>query len=85
LAAILLESLAQAVQSASFIVPAGIGIQEGTFVLFGAATGLTAEVSLALSLARRLRQVGFGIPMLLSWQWMESSRLRGYARALYKK
>lgn len=76
LAAILLESLAQAVQSASFVVPAGLGVQEGAFVLFGAATGLSTDMALALSLARRLRQVGFGVPVLLSWQWMESSRLR---------
>lgn len=76
LEAILLESLAQAVQSASFIVPAGLGVQEGAFVLFGAATGLSTDMALALSLARRLRQIGFGVPILLSWQWMEAVRLR---------
>jgi uncharacterized membrane protein YbhN (UPF0104 family) len=76
LEAILLESLVQAVQSASFIVPAGLGIQEGAFVLFGAATGLSTDMALALSLTRRLRQVGFGVPALLSWQWMEGGRLR---------
>ncbi len=80
LEAVLLESLAQAVQSASFIVPAGLGVQEGAFVLFGAATGLTPDLALALSLTRRLRQVGYGVPMLLSWQWMEGLRLRRQAR-----
>ncbi len=81
LEAILLESLVQAVQSASFIVPAGLGIQEGAFVLFGAATGLSTDMALALSLTRRLRQVGFGVPALLSWQWMEGARLRRGVRA----
>ncbi len=76
MAAILLESLAQAVQSATFVVPAGLGIQEGSFVLFGAITGLTPDVALALSLARRLRQLGLGLPALLSWQWVEGGRLR---------
>ncbi len=74
--AILLESLSQAAQSASFLVPAALGVQEGSFLLFGTAVGLTADVSVALSLARRVRQVGFGLPALLSWQWVEGRRLQ---------
>ena len=69
--AIVLESLATAVQSAMFMVPGGLGTQEGGFVLFGAAVGLTPQVSLALSLARRMRQVLLGLPALLSWYWTE--------------
>lgn len=76
MAAIMLESLAQALQSASFLVPAGIGIQEGGFVLFGAATGLSPDVALALSFARRVRDLGVGVPALLSWQWIEGRQLR---------
>lgn len=75
-AAIMLESLTQALQSASFVVPAGIGIQEGGFVLFGAATGLAPEVALALSFARRVRDLGVGLPALLSWQWVEGRQLQ---------
>lgn len=78
--AIMLESLAQAVQSASFMIPGNLGVQEGSFVLFGAAAGLTPDVSLALSLARRVRQVGFGIPSLLSWQWVEGRHLHRLLR-----
>jgi putative membrane protein len=74
-AALMLESLAQAVQSASFMVPAGIGIQEGGLVVFGAAAGLTPEVALALSFARRVRDLGVGLPTLLSWQWVEGRQL----------
>jgi putative membrane protein len=69
--AIVLESLATAVQSAMFMVPGGLGTQEGGFVLFGAAVGLTPQISLALSLARRMRQVVLGLPALLSWYWTE--------------
>ncbi len=79
-AAIMLESLAQAVQSAAFLVPGALGIQEGSFVLFGAATGLSPDVALALSLAKRVRQVGFGIPSLLSWQWVEGRHLHRLLR-----
>lgn len=78
--AIMLESLAQAVQSASFMIPGNLGVQEGSFVLFGAAAGLTPDVSLALSLARRVRQVGYGIPFLLSWQWVEGRHLHRLLR-----
>lgn len=69
--AIVLESLATAVQSAMFMVPSGLGTQEGGFVLFGAAVGLSAQAALALSLARRMRQVVLGLPALLSWYWTE--------------
>lgn len=69
--ALVLESLATAVQSATFMVPGGLGTQEGGFVLFGAAVGLDPQVSLALSLARRMRQVVLGLPALLSWYWTE--------------
>jgi putative membrane protein len=68
---IVVESLTMAVQSAMFIVPGGLGTQEGGFVLFGAAVGLPPQVSLALSLARRVRQVGLGLPALASWYWTE--------------
>jgi putative membrane protein len=80
LAAILLESLAQAVQSAAFLVPGSLGVQEGSFVLFGAATGLSPDMALALSLARRVRQVGYGVPALLSWQWVEGRHLQRLLR-----
>jgi putative membrane protein len=69
--AIVLESLATAVQSATFMVPSGLGTQEGGFLLFGAAVGLDPQAALALSLARRMRQVLLGLPALLSWYWTE--------------
>lgn len=82
--AILLESLAQAIQSASFLIPASLGVQEGGFILFGAALGLSPSVALALSLARRVRQVGFGLPALLSWQWVEGRKLHRYVKGRLK-
>jgi putative membrane protein len=69
--AVVMESLSTAVQSIMFMVPAGLGAQEGGFVLFGAAVGVSSQVALALSLARRVRQIALGIPALLSWYWVE--------------
>ncbi len=85
LGAILLESLGQALRSVSFIVPASLGIQEGGFLLFGAAIGLAPDMAIAFSLARRLRELGLGIPALLSWQWEEGRLLNRHLRWGRKK
>lgn len=69
--AILLEALAQAVSSAAFVVPGAIGVQEGGFLLFGAMLGLTPEASLALAVARRVRDLLIFTPALLAWQALE--------------
>jgi len=66
--AIAIEALIQAISSAAFVVPGALGIQEGGFVLVGAALGIDATTSLALAAARRLRDVVVFIPGLLAWQ-----------------
>jgi len=79
-AAIILESMTQTVRHLAFVVPAGLGVQEATLVLFGHALGISAELALAVSMAKRVREVLCGVPALLSWQWMEGRRLRGALR-----
>lgn len=74
---VMLEVLIQALQSAAFIVPGALGVQEGGLVAVGAAAGLSAEVALAMSLIRRIRQVGVSLPVLLVWM-----RTRGNDRPL---
>jgi putative membrane protein len=74
--AIMLEGLTQALRHLAFIVPAGLGVQEGTLVLFGHALGISAELSLAVSAVKRVREVLCGLPPLLWWQWLEARRLR---------
>ncbi len=66
--AFILESLGQAARSAGFMVPGGIGIQEGGLVLVGSYLGLTPELALALSLAKRAREILIGLPCLILWQ-----------------
>jgi putative membrane protein len=75
LMSVMLESLGQALRSATFIVPAGLGVQEGGFMLFGAGAGIAPDVALAFSLGRRFRELAFGIPFLLSWQGAEGHNL----------
>ncbi|MGK7294956.1 MAG: flippase-like domain-containing protein [Candidatus Wenzhouxiangella sp. M2_3B_020] len=66
--AALLESLARALRTAAFAVPGAVGVQEGGFIVFGALLGLPADTSLALALARRVRELLLGLPGLLAWQ-----------------
>ncbi len=79
--AVVLESLTQAVRYVAFIVPAGIGVQEVAFVLFGHMLGVSTDMALAVSVAKRLREVLCGAPALVSWQWLEGKRLRAPASA----
>lgn len=63
--ALLLESLGQAVRGAAFAVPGALGVQETGYVLLAPLAGLTPEVGLALSLAKRVRELLLGLPGLL--------------------
>ena len=73
-AAVALESLTLAVRNFVFLVPAGLGVQEASLVGFGALLGVNGDLALALSLAKRMREILFGVPALLSWYWVEGRR-----------
>lgn len=73
--ALVIESLSQVVRSVAFAIPGALGVQEGGFMLIGAIYGLPPQICLALSLAKRVRELLLGIPALLAWQWMEGRRL----------
>jgi putative membrane protein len=73
--ALILESIGQAVRSAAFFIPGGLGAQEGAIVLVGAALGIPTEIALAASLCKRVRELGLGVPGLLAWQVEEGRRV----------
>jgi putative membrane protein len=75
--ALLLESLGQAVRGAAFAVPGALGVQETGYVLLAPLAGLTPDVALALSLAKRVRELLLGLPGLLYLRL--SGRSRGAA------
>jgi putative membrane protein len=66
--AFVLESLGMAARSAGFAIPAALGVQEGGFVLAGAAIGLAAGPAIVLSLVKRLREVLVGLIGLGLWR-----------------
>jgi len=71
-----IEALVSGIRAAGFFVPASLGVQEGGYLAFGALFGLPADMCLGISLLRRARDLGFGLPVLLAWQAIEWGRLR---------
>jgi putative membrane protein len=69
--ALALQSIAFAARGAFFFVPAGFGVQEGTFVLVGAVLGVDPAIALALSLVLRARDILLGLPALVVWYTAE--------------
>jgi putative membrane protein len=63
--ALLLESLGQAIRGAAFAIPGALGVQEGGYLLLAPLAGLTPDAALALSLAKRARELLLGLPGLL--------------------
>jgi putative membrane protein len=69
--ALAIEAVIQAVGSAAFLVPGALGLQEAGFLGVGALLGLPPEVSAALALTRRLRDLVLFLPGLAAWAWAE--------------
>jgi uncharacterized membrane protein YbhN (UPF0104 family) len=69
--AFILESLSSGVRAAAFMVPGALGALEGGIVVFGALFGLPADMALAISLSKRVRELTLGLPGLVAWQWAE--------------
>jgi putative membrane protein len=63
--ALLLESLGQAIRGAAFAIPGALGVQEGGYLLLAPLAGLPPDAGLALSLAKRARELLLGLPGLL--------------------
>jgi putative membrane protein len=63
--ALMLESLGQAIRGAAFAIPGSLGVQEGGYLLLAPLAGLTPDVALALSLAKRARELLLGLPGVL--------------------
>jgi putative membrane protein len=80
--ALLFESLGQTIRTGAFAVPGALGIQEGGYVLVGSALGIEPGVALALSLARRVRELLLGLPGLAVWQASAISKtIRGVSNS----
>jgi putative membrane protein len=78
---IVIESLIFTLRTAAFLIPGGIGVQEGAYVLLGPLFGLPAEAALALSLAKRARDLLVGGVAMAIWQVVETRAIFGQKSA----
>lgn len=81
-AAWLLESVGQAIRGAAFVIPGSLGVQEGGYLLLAPLAGLPPDAALALSLAKRSREILLGAPGLVylhvyerGWQRRRAARM----------
>ena len=79
---LLLESAGQAIRGAAFAIPGSLGAQEGGYLLLAPLVGLTGDAALALSLAKRTRELALGIPGIVylyfterNWQRRRTPRM----------
>jgi putative membrane protein len=79
--AVLLESLGQAIRGAAFAIPGALGVQEGGYLLLAPFAGLTPEAALALSFAKRTREILLGVPGLIYLHHCERVWRRSQSRA----
>jgi glycosyltransferase 2 family protein len=74
--ALAIEALLSAAAAVAFLVPVNAGVQEAGYAGLGAIFGVPPELSLAVSIVRRARDIVVGVPILLVWQYLEMRRLR---------
>lgn len=63
----IIEAMAQLVRTGAFFIPAGIGVQEGTFLIFCTAITGNPTVGLAVSVVRRTRELLWILAGLAIW------------------
>ena len=80
--ALVIESLAQALRNAGFMLPGALAVQEGAIVGAAALVGVPPSAALAAALVRRAREVCFALPGLLAWHRSEMKGKPAAAAAL---
>lgn len=80
--ALVIESMAQALRNAGFMLPGALGVQEGAIVGAASLVGVLPGPALAAALVRRTREVLAAMPGLLAWQRSEASRRRANPAAV---
>jgi len=64
--------MGQAIRDTAFAIPGALGVQEGGYLLLAPLAGLHPDTALALSLAKRAREILLGVPGLLHLQASET-------------
>jgi putative membrane protein len=74
--AVMIEGLLSAARTVGFLLPAGLGIQEGALLLLCGWAGVPPHVALALALVKRARELGVCLPGLGVWALLERPTAR---------
>jgi uncharacterized membrane protein YbhN (UPF0104 family) len=78
--ALVIESLAQALRNAGFMLPGAVAVQEGAIIGAAALVGVPPAPALAAALVRRTREVAIALPGLVAWHRSELAGTRAAAR-----
>lgn len=79
--AVMIEGLLSAARTLGFLLPAGLGVQEGAILLLCGWAGVPGHVALALALVKRARELGVCLPGLVIWAVLERPRMRRHRHA----
>lgn len=79
--AVMIEGLLSAARTLGFLLPAGLGIQEGAILLLCSWVGVPGHVALALALVKRARELGVCLPGLVTWAVLERPTKRRHRHA----
>ena len=74
--ALVVESLAQAMRIAGFILPGALGVQEGAIIAAAALVGVPPPLALVIALVRRARELAISLLGLAAWAEAERRELR---------
>jgi putative membrane protein len=69
--ALLIEVMASTVRALAFLIPGGLGAQEGGFLLICHLLGVAPNLALALAVTKRARDAALGLPALVDWLILE--------------
>lgn len=73
--AVAIESLGQGSRAIAFVLPGGLGVQDGALIAACAIFGIPADAALAMALIKRVPDLVLGVPALVGWQALEGKRL----------
>jgi len=74
-AALVVESLGQAIRASASPVPGALGVQEGGYILLVGLYGMSPETGLALSLTKRIPDLLIGVAGLIAWLGLEAGHI----------
>lgn len=83
LEASVVETLLGAVRVAAFVMPAGLGVQEGALILLCGWIGVPPAPAFAMALIKRGRELALGLPGLMAWIVAERRLRRRHRAALH--